>query len=87
MSHPPGPSSTSAIISRISITANMPFAVLSQGDAPGGGSLEFEEPSGAAVGDQHPGRGGADEDLGPGRLGVDQVGLRGRALRAAPSAP
>jgi len=40
-----------SIINRISINANMPFAVLSQGDAPSGGSLEFQEPTGAAVGD------------------------------------
>lgn len=40
-----------SIISRIAINASMPFAILSQGDAPSGGSFEFAEPSGAAVGD------------------------------------
>lgn len=40
-----------SIINRIAINADMPFAVLSQGDAPTGGGLEFGEPSGAALGD------------------------------------
>ncbi len=40
-----------SIISRIAISASMPFALVSKGDAPEGGSLRFDEPSGAAVGD------------------------------------
>jgi OmpA-OmpF porin, OOP family len=40
-----------SIIDRFSINADMPFAVLSQGDGPSGGGIEFTEPSGAAVGD------------------------------------
>ncbi|MBK6517368.1 MAG: OmpA family protein [Polyangiaceae bacterium] len=40
-----------SIINRIAISANMPFALLSQGDAPEGGNVAFAEPSGAAVGD------------------------------------
>ncbi len=40
-----------SIIERFSINASMPFAVLSSGDAPAGGGLQFQEPSGAAVGD------------------------------------
>ncbi|NUP07929.1 MAG: OmpA family protein [Polyangiaceae bacterium] len=40
-----------SILSRIAISASMPFAVLSQGDAPSGGTVAFAEPEGAAVGD------------------------------------
>jgi len=40
-----------AIVNYIAISVNMPFAVLSQGDAPSGGNVAFAEPDGAAVGD------------------------------------
>ncbi len=40
-----------SIIDRFSINADMPFAVLSQGDAPNAGGIAFNQPSGAAVGD------------------------------------
>lgn len=40
-----------SIINRIAISASMPFAILSQGDAPSGGDTVFSEPTGAAVGD------------------------------------
>lgn len=40
-----------ALASYVTISANMPFAVLSAGDAPSGASLVFDEPSGAALGD------------------------------------
>ncbi|HTJ82317.1 MAG TPA: OmpA family protein [Polyangiaceae bacterium] len=40
-----------SIINRFAISADMPFAVLSSGDAPAGGGLNFPEPSGAALGD------------------------------------
>jgi OmpA-OmpF porin, OOP family len=40
-----------AIADYVAINASMPFAVLSSGDAPSGGGLNFAAPSGAAVGD------------------------------------
>ncbi len=40
-----------SIIERFAINANMPFAVLSQGDGPAAGGIGFSEPSGAAIGD------------------------------------
>ncbi len=40
-----------SIINRFAVSADMPFAVLSSGDAPAGGGLNFAEPSGAAIGD------------------------------------
>ena len=40
-----------SIVNYIAISASMPFAVLSQGDAPSGGNVAFQEPDGAAVGD------------------------------------
>jgi len=40
-----------SIINRFAISADMPFAVLSTGDAPSGGGLGFPAPSGAALGD------------------------------------
>jgi outer membrane protein OmpA-like peptidoglycan-associated protein len=40
-----------SIINRFAVSADMPFALLSSGDAPAGGGLSFTEPSGAALGD------------------------------------
>ncbi len=40
-----------SIVNYLAISVNMPFAVLSSGNAPEGGSLTFQEPDGAAVGD------------------------------------
>lgn len=40
-----------SLASRIAFNVNMPFAVLSQGDAPVGTALRFDEPEGAALGD------------------------------------
>ncbi len=40
-----------SIVDRIAINADMPFAVLSSGEAPTGGGIAFDEPSGASVGD------------------------------------